>query len=167
MVGNEMTSGCQPDATGNIWSCGFLVGGTTQALAIWDSSQLCEGAVLTFVPASGGISKAIATGAGVWTFTAGQSVLFAGTSLASNNAGPFTVTGISTTTTTNDTLLLSDAGGAVTSQSSITGEAQSVSSYTYNAALYGHYEKLDDTPTLHALSGGAVNLGWKPILLVP
>jgi hypothetical protein len=167
MVGNEMTSGCQPDATGNIWSCGLLVGGTTPALAIWDSSQICESAIITFVPASGGISKAVATSGGVWTFTAGQSVLFAGTSLASNNAGPFTVTGISTTTTTNDTLLLSDGGGAVTSQSSITGEAQSVSSYTYNAALYGHYEKLDDTPTLHSLSGGAVNLGWKPILLVP
>jgi hypothetical protein len=89
MVGNEMTVPCGPDASGNIWTCGMVTGGTTPALAVWDSSKSC------------------------------------------------------------------------------TNGACTTSTYSYNTALYGHYETLDDTPTLHALSGGTQAIGWKPILLVP
>lgn len=88
MVGNEMTTGCGTDVTGNIWSCGLVISGTP-ALAVWDASQTCTNGTCT------------------------------------------------------------------------------TSTYSYNAALYGHYQKLDDAPTLHALSGGTVTIGWKPILLVP
>lgn len=50
-------------------------------------------------------------------------------------------------------------------QSCLSGSC-TTSTYTYPTG-YGHYQTLDDYPTLHALTGGTVAIGWKPILLVP
>ena len=171
MIGNEMTTGCAPDASGNIWSCGLIIGGTTSALAVWDSSQSCTDATMQFVSASAGVAQVIAASGGVWSFSTGLSVAFSGSGLSGPNAGPFTVTGLATTTTTNDTLLLSDPGALVTNQSGIAGAAASVSTYNVPSATWAHYRKLDDDPTLHSVTGSyptaTVSVGWKPILLVP
>lgn len=176
MVGNEMTTGCSPDATGNLWQCGLVTGGSTPAIAVWDSSQSCNSGTctssglataqtVTFVAAVGGTAQAIAASAS-WV-TAGATVggyaSFVGSGAPS---GTFLVTGITTTTTTNDTLLLADPKSLIGAASSVSVEAFAPLNLGVAPGSFGHYETLDNTPTLHALTG-TVTIGWKPILLVP
>jgi hypothetical protein len=93
---------------------------------------------------------------------------FNGSGLSAGDAGPFLITGITTTTNTNDTLLLADPRSLISTASGLAVEAFTPVDPALPLTAFGHYEMLDDTPTLHALSGSTpIGLGWKPILLVP
>lgn len=177
MVGSQMVTPCTP-YTPNVvavWSCGLMNPLGQKELAVWDVAQInVTETGVQFIAAVSGTAKAVLASPNSWTGSAaplvGSTVTFAnsgaGTPPASGNLGPFVISGVTTTTLTGDTLQLADPSAHVTAQSGVTAAIQTTSSYAYPGG-YGHYQTLDDYPTLHALSGGAVAIGWKPILLVP
>jgi hypothetical protein len=176
MVGNQMSTPCAADATGNIWSCGLVKAGSMKELAVWDSSQ-GSAAVTVNVATSGGVCSVgapcvVATtmnGAGLSSASNWSTVpIPVGSSYISFSAKPgwgyLLVTGYATTSTLNDTLLLSDPFHVVSAGSGISGEIFGNSFYSYSGT-YTKYYTLDSGSSTTALSGGTVAIGWKPILL--
>jgi hypothetical protein len=175
MVGNQMTQPCAADATLNIWTCGLLkTAGAVKELAVWDSSQGSAAVTVTVtVPTPGApqVQATLMNGAALSAATNWVTVpIVAGASYISFSAKPgwgyLPVTGITTTTQPNDTLILSDLFHVVSAGSGIAGEISGNSFYSYPGSFTRYYT-LDSGAASFPLSGGTVAIGWKPILLSP
>ena len=112
MVGNTMTTPCVAAANLNTWTCGLLKG-STQELAVWDSSQGSAAVTVTITSGGTGVKNVQATlmngaalsSANNWSIVPiplGSYVQLSGT------AGYYLVTAYATTAQPNDTLVVTD-----------------------------------------------------------
>lgn len=176
MVGNTMTTPCVAAANLNTWTCGLLKG-STQELAVWDSSQGSAAVTVTITSGGTGVKKVQATlmngaalsSANNWSIVPiplGSYIQYPVRSPACPGVTQnfVQVTGYATSSQPNDTLVVSDPVNTVPTGSA-TAEIASYSFYSFSPFV--KYYSLDSgsAALCFAPSSTAVAVGWKPILL--